>query len=118
MGTLIANKANTLALEKDKFTLLHWAAYNGQTSTAQLLLESGSNSESQDQWGCTPLHWAARRGHNETVDRLIQKGSANVQAIDNNGFTALHLAAQEGFIDATLALLANKSNSDSRDKKT
>ena len=42
----------------------------------------------------TPLHYAARSGHLEIVKTLIEKGKVNIDTINSNGNTALHLAAK------------------------
>ena len=42
----------------------------------------------------TPLHYAARSGHLDIVKILIEKGKVNIDSINSNGNTALHLAAK------------------------
>jgi len=51
--------------------------------------------EETDAYGCTPLLHAAKTGDKEHCTSLLAAG-ANVNAIDNIGFNALHLAAWNG----------------------
>lgn len=39
----------------------------------------------------TPLHWAASSGHLDVVTYLLENG-AEVDKVDNGGWTALHIA--------------------------
>lgn len=42
------------------------------------------------------LYWAARNGHDEIVKLLLSKG-VGVDAMDIEGWTMLHLAAEYGY---------------------
>eukprot|EP00499_Haloplacidia_sp_CaronLabIsolate_P015109 CAMPEP_0196775896 /NCGR_PEP_ID=MMETSP1104-20130614/4301_1 /TAXON_ID=33652 /ORGANISM="Cafeteria sp., Strain Caron Lab Isolate" /LENGTH=229 /DNA_ID=CAMNT_0042146067 /DNA_START=24 /DNA_END=709 /DNA_ORIENTATION=- len=55
----------------------------------------------KDHLGRTPLHWVAKgksQQHIECASKLLAS-SADINAQDNNGNTALHLAAARGFSD-------------------
>jgi ankyrin repeat protein len=43
----------------------------------------------------SPLPWAAKNGHEGTVKLLVQK-NADIQSLDNGGWTPLVLAAKNG----------------------
>ena len=70
---------------------LGWAALNGQTAAAKLLLEKGANIHNRHRDGSTALHGAAFLGHIDTVKLLIEKG-ANVNIRKHDGMTPLNAA--------------------------
>ncbi|KAL4995394.1 ankyrin repeat-containing domain protein [Aspergillus recurvatus] len=75
-------------------TAMHRAAQNGHN--CRLLAELGSPIDPIDDNGQTPLFWAARYSPSENVVRELASLSANFQHRDNQGNTALHLAAKYG----------------------
>jgi len=56
-------------------TALLFAANNGLTAIAQLLLEKGAKINAQDNDGWTPLIAAAGRGYIAMVQLLLEKGA-------------------------------------------
>ena len=62
----------------------------------------------------TPLHLAAKHGQVELVENFVLKTTL-VDALDNNGETALQYAADRGHIDAACTLFAASSNSKSEE---
>ncbi|MEM0968046.1 MAG: ankyrin repeat domain-containing protein, partial [Verrucomicrobiota bacterium] len=73
---------------KFQLTALHWAAINGQSEAAALLLEAGAkvNARSGDQ--STPLSQAAFMGNVETVALLLKHG-AEVNPVNHHKTTPL-----------------------------
>jgi ankyrin repeat protein len=57
-----------------------------------------------DNMGAAPLHWAAENGWDDVVRLLVAKG-ADVNRRDNDGYSALRLAKEDGTNDSTVALL-------------
>jgi ankyrin repeat protein len=82
------------AKDNDKYTLLHWAAYNGHTSVAELLLKFGANVNEKSNDGATPLRCAAYNGQTAVAELLIKSG-ADVNEKRNN-WTALKTAIKHG----------------------
>jgi ankyrin repeat protein len=72
--------------------VLHWAAENGLTEIARLLLDQGSDVGARDNFSNTPLHLAVR--FPEMVELLLARG-AQVGARNAFGNTPLHLAVGE-----------------------
>jgi len=96
--------------------LLHWAAWEGHTDAAELLLDYGANPNvkhaSGQQW--TPLHTAAWNGHLDLVKLLLANGAdPNIKVMD--GKTPLHLAVEEGRLELAELLLANGARVDAKD---
>ena len=78
-------------------TPLIWAAANGHTLTAQILLEHAANPDLADVYGRTALSWAASGGHLSTVQLLlsgIYNASSNI--VDNLGQSPFIWACAQG----------------------
>ncbi|KAF5444255.1 hypothetical protein F2P56_036743 [Juglans regia] len=60
-----------------------------------LLVKHGGDVNETDNMQQTALHWAAVRGAIGVADVLLQNG-ARVEAVDVNGYRAVHVAAQYG----------------------
>ena len=56
-----------------------------------------------------PLHIVAQEGHVEVVKLLLEKG-ANIEAINNQGFTSLWIAAYKGHTEIVKVLIAAGAN--------
>lgn len=78
---------------KSETTPLHLASSKGHLVIVTLLLSQGSRPSHKDKRGQTSLHRAAAQGHIDILKKLCEKDSSSsfVNAIDNNGDTALHL---------------------------
>src|SRR3954454_17566553 len=66
-------------------TALHGAAFNGQYTTAQLLLERGVKANVSGKSGRTALHGAASNGHYATVQLLLSTGRRSARKIKMDG---------------------------------
>ena len=62
----------------------------------------------------TPLLWAAQAGHWECIELLCQNYS-NLDVLDNNGQTALHMACREGHLNLAQILLEHRCNPNIQD---
>lgn len=91
-------------------TPLHIAICSGQSSTAMLLLQRGANAGPMWSWNSegttTALHTAARCGDAAMVRHLLDSKLVEIDEMDSEGNTALHLASlhHDGF-DAMSQLL-------------
>lgn len=88
-------------------TPLHVAAIFGQVESARILLENKANIEA---WygdeKRTPLHLACQNGYIKFVKFLLEEKEAKIEAKDEFGYTALHIAAEENQ-DEIVTLLTN-----------
>lgn len=96
---------------KNGFNILHLAAYKGDHTLIDKLLDSNTFdvSQSSTQHQVTPLHIAAMCGHAETIERLVKRG-ADVNVQDWVKYTPLHVACYFGHEKAVKSLLAGGAN--------
>ncbi|XP_067037370.1 transient receptor potential cation channel subfamily A member 1-like isoform X2 [Acropora muricata] len=95
--------------DRERCTPLLLAAAHGCSAVVSLLLENGADVTCEDEKRRTALHWAV--GQDKTIERLLK--DVHVQELklvnqrDSTGSTALHYAAQGGFLKSVLLLLKN-----------
>jgi ankyrin repeat protein len=110
---LISKGANVNTTATDGRTPLHWAASKGDKELIEWLVSKGAEIDRPTKNGICPLGSALTGlGTPDTRDiivLLISKG-ANVNATDDDGYTALHWAARRG--DVQLATLLISRNID------
>jgi len=80
---------------KDRWTLLHLAAFEDAVDIARTLLDLGASvdASSGESYGQTPLHGAVSA---EMADLLIKRGGATVDCRDRFGATPLFRAVVDG----------------------
>ena len=133
---LAADGADVNATNKSGYTALQLAVRKGQQDAAALLLEKGANVNAQRK-GRTPLDfagkntelaallrakggltrlelraeqdilYAAANGYAEAILRYIEKGG-DVNKTNRKGYSALHFAANSGYVEVVRVLVANK----------
>ena len=87
------------------------------TFTVRLLLDQGANANAKDdQFEASPLMFASDRGHRDIVQLLCER-DADVNAKDEEGRTALHLAVQIGNIAVVELLLKQGANIEATEHK-
>src|SRR5690349_15072077 len=59
---LLQQHVDVNAAEADGTTALHWAAYNDDLETAEILLRAGANVKAANQYGVSPLSLACTNG--------------------------------------------------------
>ena len=69
-----------------------------------------------DEFGRNKLHYAANNGDSMIVKKLIDEG-IDIDAQDNNDWTALHFASQNNHFDTIDLLLENKANPNIHDNQ-
>lgn len=69
-----------------------------------MLIERGATVDAKDRHNFTPLMYASAEGNSAMVELLLQK-KADLYLQNNNGETALHLAADNGHSDVVAILI-------------
>jgi ankyrin repeat protein len=99
---------------------LAWAARNNALRAIERLCRLGADLDA-DVYRGTPLIWAAASGKVEAVRRLLELGADPDRRATfggpthGEGVTALHLAAQDGYLDVLAALLGAGADPKIRD---
>ena len=98
---------------------LHEAVREGQLDRVRELLASGVDPSAPDEAGTLPLLAAVtapQRTRAKIVNELVQAGTP-LDATDDDGRTALHLAAAENEIDVVEALVNAGASTELRDRE-
>src|SRR5262245_15474047 len=103
--SLLKSKADVNAPQRDGMTALHWAAYQDDTETGQLLLDAGATVKAENRYGVTPLSLACQNGNTVFVEALLSAG-ADPDSTLRGGETALMTAARTGKTEPVKALLS------------
>ncbi len=98
-------------------TALHLAAKESNVKFFQKLLERGANPNILDKWGLSPLHLAVEKNHNEIIDLIFAHSKVMIDDVNEDGHTALHLAASVSNIVAVQKLLEKGANPNILDKE-
>ncbi|MFD2598904.1 ankyrin repeat domain-containing protein [Sphingobacterium corticis] len=95
-------------LSTNGFSTLGIASHFGKESAVRILLRNHANPNipSQNGYDVYPIHAAMNANHTSTAKLLIE-GGAEVNVIQQGGFSPLHFAAQHGNIDLIILLLEN-----------
>jgi hypothetical protein len=92
--------------EWDGFTHLFYASCQYRVAVVSCLLELGADADKTTSGGVTPLGIAAYEGHQEVVELLVEVWNAQLDKQDDDGWTALHCAANEDELETAKYLVA------------
>ena len=101
--------------EADRAVALRIAAEGGFSNLVELLLETGYKSIAKDRDGNTALHLASKGQYPDIISQLLAStinplGLFDINAANNDGWTALHFAAQSGRLPTLRVLLRFEAN--------
>jgi uncharacterized protein len=113
---LLRQHANVNAPQVDGMTALHWATYQDDLETADLLIRAGANVKAANRYGVTALSLACTTGNGPLVELLLKAG-ADANAALPGGETPLMTAARVGSLAAVKSLLARGAAVDARDER-
>ena len=97
-------------LSSEDYQAPHQLAAEGKLEELKMFIEALGSAKETDENGATLLHHAASCNQVAVMQYLMQSTSINIDAVDNNGNTALHLAAINGHSNAIHLLLQGGAN--------
>jgi len=98
-------------------TALHTASMTGYVDSVRLLIKQGADVNAKDDRNLTCLHLAAQGGHLEIVKLLHDEGGLELlEAVDDDGYTAIISAAECGHPLVVHALIDYGANIDRLNK--
>lgn len=108
---LLDNGANPTLKNSKGYSAVHYAAAYGSKQHLEMLLEVSFNclEEVESNIPVSPLHLAAYYGHCEALCLLCET-LVSLDVRDIEGRTALHLAAQRGFVSCVEVLLEHQAS--------
>ncbi|HMF93726.1 MAG TPA: ankyrin repeat domain-containing protein, partial [Vicinamibacterales bacterium] len=101
---LVQRKADVNAPQVDGATALHWAVYQDDVESADLLITAGAKVDAKNREGVTPLAMASLFGSARMVDKLLAAG-ADAKQKGAAGETMVMLAARNGNPDVIKRLV-------------
>jgi ankyrin repeat protein len=112
---LLKQAADVNGAQGDGMTALHWAAMNGDTELAQMLIVAGANVKATTRLGTyTPLYLASQQGHGGVIAALLKAGG-DVKAGTPNGTSPLMVAAASGEVAAVRVLIDHGADVNAKD---
>nr|XP_054752859.1 serine/threonine-protein phosphatase 6 regulatory ankyrin repeat subunit B-like [Lytechinus pictus] len=110
----IQKGAKIEARDKDNFTPLLIAASSGHSATIKILLGKRANIVAIDKHDKTALFWAAEENKPEALQALLEHKMASkiLEYSDRYDNTALHVAAENGYLGIVRILLNNGAELD------
>ncbi len=114
--TLLGRHVDVNLAQVDGMTALHWAAYQDDLDTAELLMRAGANVKAVNRYGVTPLSLACTNGNSAMVEMLLEAG-ADPNTMLPGGETALMTAARVGTLASVKALLSRGANVNGKDDR-
>ncbi|KAJ0063931.1 hypothetical protein NL108_014449 [Boleophthalmus pectinirostris] len=116
VSLLLDHGAVPTASDDDQWTVLHFAAQNGDDRTVRLLLDKGAEAGAKEKAGWTPLHLACQNGHEAVVRLLLTRMSDKaVGGREGRGRTPLHLASIYGHLNIIKLLLTKGADPNAAD---
>ena len=106
---LIEQRADVNLPQVDGTTALHWAVYQDDLETVDLLIRAGANVKAANRYGITPLTLACTNG-NPAIVKLLLKAGADPNTTLAGGETALMTAARAGNLETVKALISADAN--------
>ncbi|WYZ35802.1 hypothetical protein EsH8_X_000449 [Colletotrichum jinshuiense] len=103
--------------DKSGRTPLSYAAEYGHADVVKILMKNKALPAAADRSKRTPLEYAAARGCVDVMRELLSDPRVDIRHWDNDGYSSLHWAAENGQDDAIKLLLKEGAIIDARDFK-
>ncbi|KAM3875228.1 ankyrin repeat and protein kinase domain-containing protein 1 [Diretmus argenteus] len=108
-------REHTVVLFSDKNSLLHHTVASGDVESVQCVLSLGAQVNCHSVRGYTPLIISVLQRFHNIISLLLEHGAAATQG-DDDQWTPLHFAAQNGDDKTVRLLLDNGAVADTREK--
>jgi ankyrin repeat protein len=113
---LVRAGARTDSKAKLGWTALALAAVKGYTEVGEVLLDAGADQRVRDAYGWTPLMRAVDRRRPEFVRLLLARPGADLGIRQEDGATALHIAAAGGSLEIVRMLVSHGADWSAEDQ--
>ncbi|KAH9123276.1 hypothetical protein AeMF1_005682 [Aphanomyces euteiches] len=110
VSLLLKHNANPDAQDEAGNTALLLASANGHSKVVQILIDVTANTNLSNFERKTPLCAAASDGHTDVVKMLLSNPNTDVDACNEDGWTALLHAADRGHLDCAKILIDHHAN--------
>ena len=114
--TLLQQRVDVNTPQIDGMTALHWATYQDDLETEELLVRAGAKVNAANRYGVTPLSLACTNGNGAMVELLLKAGADPNLALPG-GETPLMTAARAGKLGPVKSLVIRGATVDSRDER-
>ena len=101
---LLENGAEVNVADRDGWTTLMKACFNGSTDTVELLLDGGADVHAQNRDGMTAFYMSCLHGNVSKAKLLLDRG-ANVDTTTAQGHTPLEVASDRNSVDIVWLLV-------------
>ena len=101
--------------ERETFTALYLASSMNRPTICSYLLEKGANPFKKKVFGMYPIHVACDRGYHSVLKVFLDR-NCDLNRIDDNGDTPLHLSSLRGNLKCVELLLLAGAKVDIRNK--
>eukprot|EP01126_Amoeba_proteus_P003913 TRINITY_DN1131_c0_g1_i17.p1 TRINITY_DN1131_c0_g1~~TRINITY_DN1131_c0_g1_i17.p1 ORF type:complete len:169 (+),score=34.84 TRINITY_DN1131_c0_g1_i17:598-1104(+) len=95
-------------------TLLHVAIQEGRWEIVDLLLKKRADPKLTNEGEVSCLHFAAAQGDKNGFVKILSLG-LDINAVNKNGKTPLHVASEKGHLDVIKVLLMNGASTTIKD---
>lgn len=96
---------------------LQMAIDKGHHEAAKVLLDHGADINVKNQDGCTPFYCSVQNNDNKMVEILLANKNLDLNTLDDNGRTQLHVAASRGDMNVIKMLVKNHSKINVKDNQ-
>lgn len=112
---LVAHDAEVNIRGNFGWTAIMVAAAKGHHEMIRLLLERGADVNARDVYGWTPLIRAVYEHRMEAVEVLLESDATDIDSGDDQGATALHHAAAQGYEEIARLLIEHGADAVTQD---
>ena len=95
---------------KSGYTALQYSCMYGHIDRVRALIKHHANVNARTDSGDTVLKLAAKHGHDNVVDALLSDSQCLVDAIGQDGYTALQYSCMYGYVNIARTLIKHHAN--------